>query len=210
MRERGEILTSEHVFVAGRTGSGKTYLARKYLAGFPYVVALDSKGTLHWPEIPEKNLALVTELEALPRLPAEKTHIIYRPRWEEMDFDHYDAFFQWCYLRGNTQVWIDELMAVCPSPMKIPPYLKAIYTRGRELNVSAWGLTQRPTGIPVLTMSEASHFFIFDLNMPQDREKLVEVTGHQEFYEQPGKYTFWYYFVENDRPIKARLVEKTA
>ena len=40
----GKIKSSEHVFIAGRTGSGKTFLAETYLASFPNVIVLDTKG----------------------------------------------------------------------------------------------------------------------------------------------------------------------
>lgn len=204
------IKPSEHVFIAGRTGSGKTFLARKYLNRYKNVVALDTKGTLVWPEVPEEELTLVTRLADLGGVKTPK--IIYRPDWQEIELEFYNEFFRWCYMRGNTIVWIDEAMSVCPNPMRIPDYYKAILTRGRELQVAAWSLTQRPSGIPQVIMSEATHFFVFDLNMPQDRAKLAEVTGAEELLEKPstkyGDYSFWYYNVNRDRAVPARLVER--
>lgn len=201
-----EIKPGEHVFIGGRTGSGKTYLARKYLAGFNHVVCLDTKGTLEWPEIPEKELAITDNLFELQNIRKEK--IIYKPRFEEMNFEFYNEFFRWCYLRGNTTVWIDEVMAVCPTPYKMPEYYQAILTRGRELNVSAWSLSQRPSGIPVLTMSESTHFFVFDLNMPQDREKMYSITGAANMLKKPGTYQFWYYNIYSEDAYRAKLVER--
>lgn len=204
------IKPTEHVFIAGRTGSGKTFLARKYLNRYKNVVALDTKGTLQWPEVPDEELTLVSRLADLGG--AKTPKIIYRPSWEEMEVDFYNEFFRWCYMRGNTIVWIDEAMSVCPNPHKIPDYYKAVLTRGRELQVAAWSLSQRPSGIPQVIMSEATHFFVFDLNMPQDREKLVEVTGAMELMKKPstqyGEYAFWYYNVNRDRAVPARLVER--
>lgn len=200
------IRPNEHVFVAGRTGSGKTFLARKYLAGFRHVAVLDTKGTLEWPEVPPEELTVVTRLSDLNAVETPK--IIYRPVWEEMTEEFYDAFFSWAYRRRNTVVWVDEVMSVAPNPHRIPEHAKAILTRGRELNVAMWALTQRPSGIPQVFMSEATHFFVFDLNLPQDREKLVEVTGAPELYQKPGKYIFWYYHVAGEKAIRARLVER--
>ena len=34
---------NKHVFVAGMTGTGKSYLAERYLTGYEYVVKLDTK-----------------------------------------------------------------------------------------------------------------------------------------------------------------------
>lgn len=200
------IKRSEHVFVAGRTGSGKTYLAKKYLANYDHVAVLDTKGTFTWDEVDPKELQVVTSISELGG--ANKSKIIYRPTWEELEIEYYDAFFKWAYMRRNTIVLVDEAMSVCPSPFKIPDYYKAILTRGRELNVSVWSLTQRPSGIPQVIMSEATHFFIFDLNLAKDREKIVHITGHEEFLERPGRYIFWYWRADTDNPpVRARLRE---
>lgn len=203
------IQPDEHVFIAGQTGTGKTVLCRKYLAMYDNVVCLDTKGTMEWPEVPRKELAIITNFEELSK--TNKQKIIYKPDFSEMNLEGYNDFFQWCFLRGNTIVWIDELMGVCDSPFKMPLYYKAILTRGREFNVAAWSATQRPTGIPVLAMSESSHIFSFLLRMPQDRAKIAEATGCLEFINPPGKkdeYLFWYYNAQMDRAIKARLVER--
>jgi hypothetical protein len=103
---------------------------------------------------------------------------------------------------------VDELMSVSPNPAVIPEYLRAIYTRGRELKVACWGLTQRPSGISQIPISEAIHYFVFDLNLKTDRKKLVEITGQPELMELPGdteEYAFWYYNVKNKRPTLAKL-----
>lgn len=217
------IPVNEHVFIPGRTGSGKTYLARKYLANYKNVVAIDTKGLLSWPEIPgtiwtgkekenlknnfqNKELTMVFNLRDLAAVETPK--IIYRPTWDELKEEYYNEFFKWIYLRQNTIVWIDEVMSICPTPYKIPEYYKAILTRGRQRQTAAWSLTQRPSGIPQIIMSESTHFFAFDLNLPQDRDKLTEVTGARELQEKPGKYLFWYYHVERDTAYKAKLVEK--
>lgn len=204
MSKRVYIKPNEHVFIAGRTGSGKTFLARNYLAGYENVVVLDTKGTLTWEEAEE--VTVVTHLADISR--AETGKIIYRPVWEELAEEFYNAFFRWCYERGNTIVWVDEVMSVCPNAHRIPEFYKAILTRGRELNVAAWSITQRPANIPLVIMSESTHFFVFDLNLEEDRKRLTEITGMIELSKKPGKYNFWYARIDADRPIKARLVRR--
>jgi len=200
------IAKDEHVFIAGRTGSGKTFLARKYLAGFGHVVVLDTKGTLTWPEVPAKEITVVKRLAEITKAVTPK--IIYQPEYQELEFEWYNAFFKYCYFKKNLTVWVDEVMAVCPSPHRIPEFYKAILTRGREMEVGVWSLTQRPAGIPLITMSESTHFFVFDLNMPHDRQRLIDITGTDEFGEKPGKYRFWYYNISQESAVLARLVEK--
>lgn len=213
---------TEHVLIAGRTGSGKTVLARIYLAGFKNVVVLDTKGLFKWPEIPgtkwggddqeilidgNKQLTLVSHLADLGKVKTSK--VIYRPVFSEMNQEFYNAFYRWAYFRRNTIVYTDELMSVCKNAQTYPEYLGAIMTRGRELKVAHWGATQRPANIAIITISEATHFFVFDLNMKADRERLTELSGCQEFNQRVslkhGAFSFWYYNVGNDIAVPARL-----
>lgn len=204
-----EILTTEHVFIPGRTGSGKTFLARNYLANYPRVIVLDTKGTLEWPEVSSSEVIIITHLEELPKAIARYSKVIYKPAFEELNYPFYEEFYKFCYLLGDVIVWTDEVMQVCPNSQKIPEYFKGIMTRGRELRVAAWNLTQRPSTIPLVTMSECTHVFAFDLNMKEDRKRLVEVTEQTEFYQKPGYRVFWYYnMAGDDRPYRGQLIVK--
>lgn len=210
-----EIPTDQHVFVAGRTGSGKSFLTQTYLAGYDYVVALDIKGNLSWPAVPGtiwnektgelleagKNLTLVTRLADIPK--AKTNKIVYRPDWDEINFDTINQFFEWIYNRQNCIVWVDEVMgeAVCANPYRIPPYYKAILTRGRSRNTAAWSVSQRPSGIHPIVMSEASHYFMFALNLSTDRSKVANITGYNEFETNPPKFGFWYLNITQDDAI---------
>jgi hypothetical protein len=200
------IKENESVFVAGRTGSGKSFLAQKYLTGYPAVIALDTKEDLNWVEVPPDDLIIIEHLEDLPAAAREKEFkIVYRPALDEMKFEFYEEFFRFCYLHKNLIVWVDEVMSICPDAFKCPEYYKGILTRGRSRNTAVWSCSQRPSGIPQVIMSESKHFYVFDLNMPQDREKLAKVTGCPELLIRPnaeardlgykGNYYFWYYYV---------------
>jgi len=197
------IKPDEHVFIAGRTGSGKTWLAKKYLAGYENVFCLDIKGTLKWDDVPKDELTIITHVKDLEKVNTPKC--IYKPDPAEMELDFYDEFFKFIYNRGNTICWIDECMSVTPNAQRIPFYYKAIMTRGRELGVAAWSLTQRPSGINLLPISEATHIMAFDLNLPQDRKRIADLTGAFEFLDKPGRFNFWYYNVKNEHAVLARL-----
>ncbi len=225
-----KIKNSEHVFIAGKNGTGKTFLARNYLAGYTNVYALDTKGLLSWPEVPgtlwtgkegeslkdgHKEIVVIEHIKDLEKAAKEFPKVIYRPVFQEMSMDFYNAFFQFCYFRRNCICWIDEAMSVCPGPFKIPEYYKGILTRGRQLNVAAWSLTQRPSGLPQLIVSESLHFFVFNLNLEADREKLANITGCPELLDRPG-FTpgpqgfmipnFWYYNANRDKAILSYML----
>lgn len=207
-----KINTDEHVFIGGMTGCGKSFLAECYLAGYDYVVKLDTKheaderrmkGQPIWRGLTEnKDFTVIERLSEIDDVETKK--IIYQPHFEEMTEDFYNAFLKWSFERTNTIVWIDELMSIS-SAFKYPLYLKAIATMGRSKNVSLWALTQRPTDIPSIITANATHFFCFDLALMTDRKKMAEITGHPELLQRPGKYQFWYYRIGSERPVLAKL-----
>lgn len=202
------IKQSEHTFIAGKTGSGKTMLAYYYLSGFEYVRVLDIKGLFNPVKAgfaKAENVAVVTEFSRLAAKAKKFPYIIYRPKFEELTAEYYDAFFQWCYLQRNCTVCVDEVMGLYDTAHKVLPYHKAILTRGRELNVNIFNLTQRPSSIPQIVISEATHIYVFNLNLKIDRQKMTDITGQEDLLEMPGQYVFWYYNFGLDAPEKGRL-----
>ena len=200
------IRKDEHVLVAGATGTGKTYLAAKYLEGYNNVVVLDTKAMFYnWEKMEATGeVVVIDRLANIGKVKNKK--IIYRPVFQELNEEMYNHFFSWIYRRENTIVLIDETMQISPTPFKLPEFAKGILQRGRQKNVSIWALTQRPQNISPLFISEAKHLFVFRLNLEQDRKKLVHVAGFDEFMHKPEKYVFWYADVTKDeKPIKGKI-----
>ncbi|MFE4024468.1 hypothetical protein ACFXPZ_45105 [Streptomyces sp. NPDC059101] len=203
----------ENVFICGQTGTGKSVVAEVYLAGKDHVVKLDTKGEVHerrkkrqelWHGLQEgKDFTVVHRLEDVSEVETPK--IIYCPVAEELEPEYYNALMSWVYKRENTILWIDELMEVAPSAHNYPKELKALYTRGRSKEAVVWACTQRPTDIPVIAMANSSHYFIFTMQNPDDRKKIVKATGMPQFMEQPGGHNFWYWKVGMQNPVLAKL-----
>lgn len=199
------ILPDEHVFICGATGSGKTVLAKSYLSRYDQVIVLDCKGTFKF----EPFLTLdkdYVRYETIKDFNKKQKFdkIVYRPNIYENNVDFYDKFFEYCYNRRNTIVLIDEAMSVCTS-YKIPFYYKACLTRGRELGVSCWNCTQRPSGVNQLIMTESMHWFIFRLNAATDRKKLVECSGNDLLNSNIKGHDFIYYNADKNNLVKSRL-----
>lgn len=208
-----QIKIDEHVFIPGRTGSGKTFLCEVYLAGFDNVVKLDTKNEYAdkkknrenvWHGLEEgKDFKVFHDFSEMQN--ETKGKMIYVMPIEEQTPENFDLFFKWCYTRGNTIVWIDELMSVSTA-RTYPKYLRIILSAGRSRNVAAWCCTQRPVDVPQIVTANAIHLFVFDLNLDVDRKKMRDVTGYEEFMKMPGRYNFWYFkMTEYYPPVKARL-----
>ena len=205
---------TEHVFIAGRTGTGKSVLAKSYLQGYDRVVCLDTKGDTTWGV---EDVKIVDTLRDVKNQLKNKTaHVIYRPSFDAMTDEGFNEFFYELYNSEDVIAWVDEVVSVCRNSQVIPEFYKAILTRGRSREVTAWSLTQRPSGIPQLVISEASNFFVFDLNLPQDRARIAEITGASEFYNKPSKppgekfikYAFWYYYIDWEQAQRGELKMK--
>ena len=204
LSRKPQIKLGDHVFTCGQTGSGKTYLTQAYTAAFENVVVYDTKGMFNWGGF-VKDVPVFESLKELMEFKQGKC--IYRPNINELNKEYYERFFEWIYWRKNCWVNCDELMSFTDTTY-IPFYLKAIYTRGRERNTSVWGCTQRPKTIPLVCMSEATHYFIFSLKLLADRKRVQEFIPHDEILEeiQRDSHQFYYYNDKLDKPIKAKLV----
>ncbi len=56
--------------------------------------------------------------------------------------------------------------------------------------------TQRPSRIPLITLSEAEHFYIFRLQLLKDRQRVEELTGiTAEAQTDLGRFEFFYFNV---------------
>ncbi|WP_253852470.1 hypothetical protein, partial [Bacillus amyloliquefaciens] len=149
-----------------------------------------------------RNYTVVHRLEELNDVETPK--IIYCPVAEELEPEYCNALMSWVYKRENTILWIDELMEVAPIAHNDPKELKALYTRGRSIEAVVWACTQRATDIPVIAMANSSHYFIFTMQNPDDRKKIVKATGMPQFEEQPGGHNFWYWKVGMQNPVLAK------
>jgi hypothetical protein len=161
------------------TGCGKTTLARRILQLHPFVVVYDIKGMMKPAEWP--GFTFVKEFDKLINLDAKKhPKTVYQPIFEEVpdenNRDYAERFFKWIYLRKNTTLFVDEVYG-CTVRDWIPYFYKAILTRGRERGITVLQASQRPAMIPQFILSESENFYVFRLQLPQDKKKIAETKG---------------------------------
>jgi hypothetical protein len=194
---RKTIKTDQRVFTAGKTGSGKTYLWRHLLKDVQRLVVLDGKGTLgDW------GLTDWQDREGRRNLfKGEPVRLrVLAPLGERDPSEYWDQVLWDCYEAGNVLIYCDELYAVNPPQKPALSGLHAVYTRGRELQVGMISVTQRPTWIPLVVMSEADWFFCFRLQLQEDRARVAAFMGPDVLTPPPDKWGFYYMESEDDRP----------
>lgn len=203
-----QISPSEHVSIVGKTGSGKTVLARRLLKGmeeaaeslpFYYpIVILDNKGSL-------KTFAgfgkRIRKLKDLKKELREGTPIIvYSPKEDEQTRAYYEGFFKYLYnLNQPLLVYVDEL-ALIGHGNDTPEYYEKFRKQGRERLQTLWAATQNPVFVNHDFFSNADHFFIFDLILKADREKMAAFAGEAVKERPVDKHGFHYFSTSNRYP----------
>lgn len=174
----------ERVAFVGTTGSGKTYAAGRLLAGIPRLVALNPKGSPSvrgWQYDGQWNDRTVKRLRRGENV---RIHVPPAPGrdWEEI--------LRQCFDIGGLTIYIDEIYLICPSGVP-GQWLLACYTAGREIGIGTWGAMQRPSRVPLITISESEWKFVFRLKLQKDRKTMADIVGPEVMQSPEDKFGFW-------------------
>lgn len=192
---------NERVFIAGKTGSGKTYLARRLLRPYRRLVVIDTKGTLGgwglepWDRDARRKLRRGEPIRARVLFdlvdPTEAIRDLFQDLYE-IARDQ----------AGSFVLYIDETYGVVDFGGKPDPGMTALYTRGRELGIGVWSATQRPFGVPLIMKSEAEHHFMFRLVLARDRDHMAEFMGEEVANQViPDDFGFFYKRIDWDEVV---------
>jgi DNA helicase HerA-like ATPase len=200
-----QIRANERVLFAGRTGSGKTFLARQLLAASRRLVVIDAKGTLNdWNATEPDSLAWYRFLRG------GEGRLRILPPITDDPAGWYEKLFEELYEAGTLTLYIDEAYAVVPPGTRAGKWLNALYTRGRERGIGVWAATQRPAWIPLFMISEADWVFAFRLSLVEDRQRLAAIAGEKLLEPPRSEHGFWMYHVSMDDPALFGSVEAEA
>ena len=181
----------DRVALVGKNGSGKTYAAGILTRGLRRLVAIDSKG------ISLRKWGL-EDFDPVGRIRFKGANRATRLRDALEDGStpvrlrivpgvgyNYERLFEYLYTQRNLTIYIDELYAVLP-PSGRSPYLQALYTRGRELGIGTWASMQRPSWVPLYSLSESEWIYLFRLQLAADRKRMMEMIGDDAGKELKG------------------------
>lgn len=187
------ISSHDRVLVAGKTGSGKSTLTMFMLATLKRLVVIDSKDGLQDWFLDDFNRSTINRIK---NGEAVRIRVV-------KDEDALEVL-RAAYEGKDIVVYIDEVTALIPPQSKPDQVFVDIWQRGRSRGVGAWAATQRPSGIPLIFMSEAEHFFIFRLNLDEDRKRLASFAGQEVREPVRDKYGFFYYNTNSGRAVYYR------
>lgn len=164
-------LDGEHALLTGQTRFGKTYLAKRILRFFPYVLIHDPKDRFFTGWEYEHRVHSVDELYGLD--PDEHPWVVYAPPRDELhDPRAQEAYCRYVFERGNCCAVFDELVRIA-TINQYPPHLKYLYTNGAEESICVIGLSQEPINLPSFALTQAAHRYTFYIGNSSHRDKLA-------------------------------------
>lgn len=192
--------------IAGTTGTGKTVAVRSLVSAiFPSlgdeenIIIHDPKDTFKTP-CPSVRVEGLAKLQRMIRDGAVPPVVRYVPTSVELadPVKLQSPLWQWIHDRGRkgkkTVLIIDEAYATVSASGRGSADLQGLWTRGREIGVTALVLTQRPAWVPAYFFTEAERFLVYELPNTDDRKKLASLTSPELAELPPGEYNAWYWY----------------
>jgi len=206
------LASNSRSIIVGKTGSGKTHFAMRLLSPerVRRLVVFDTKENL------VDDMALVPDTTRNWRqfIRGEDIRIQVKPPYTgTANFvEYYERVFARILYGADCIVYIDELYNVTQGGQQLPQNFTAVYTRGRQPkygkrgqvvagNIGVVAAVQRPMHMPQFCMTEAEHFFVFQLQSPDDRKRIADFSHPQLQNPIPDEHGFYYYETRSTEPI---------
>lgn len=174
-----------NIFVAGQTGSGKSYFVKRALDQVErLVIYLPKREDYDYPGVYFDALAGeragFLEWWDWANTRCRRFRIVYRPA-DKFDADEFDSLCRLVYLCGNCTFIAEEIAGYLSTRIfaAVGRYqgIKMLLTAGRTRGVNAWWITQRCFGIPREVTSEARDAYLFKLQEPADLDYVQDRFG---------------------------------
>lgn len=184
-------LPNRHVFVAAKSGGGKSQAMRNR------IVPKTGIRALFWDVDHDHNCKRYTDKGAFMRAvkSADKSGKPFRIGWSGDDSQETFEWFcnvAWAILDGKRITWVvSEELADLDMGQKTPPFLKKLLVRGRKYGCVFAGTTQRCQEVPKLLITQPAIRYI-GLHEDHDARYLERATGiKSEAIEALEELEFW-------------------
>ncbi len=191
----------QRALIAGKTGTGKSTLAAWILNRSPqHWIIFNPKHTASYKNLPNSIVFKKFEGKAILSKIKHYKYVTLNFGRDESDPEFMDAVLGWLQDNAkNVGVCCDELYTMHSASGRAGDGLTGWLTRGRESNQSFLGLTQRPAWISRFLFSEADFVGSMRLVRAEDRKRMVEETGREEFGQRlHGHQWLWYNDARDD------------
>lgn len=203
---------SEHIAIAGRTGTGKTtaaldMLSRRDMRKMAWIL-IDHKGAEAIKKLSLPPIRVDTKI-----LPDKGAYHLKAKYGDAKERDRLEDFLARILRHGKIGIYIDEghLMGVSDA-------LRSIMVAGREKCVPVMWCSQRAQQIDPFIWSQSSFYRVFALQTRLDKKRFEE--NFPIAWEEPGKFQSYYYDVgagtvfllkpsENVTNARQRILEQT-
>jgi hypothetical protein len=197
------IPAGKRAVVAGRTGSGKSTLGCWLLnRSQQHWVILNPKWTKAYSALPDANILRGFNLGKMEKSIDKHRFTIINFNGSESNPDFLDAVTSHLHERyENIGLCADELYSMHKAG-QCGAGLTGWLTRGRELKQTFLGMTQRPAWVSKFIFSEADFISSMDLSLADDRKRMYEFTGDNNFQDRLDPHRWLWYDVGKDKIAK--------
>lgn len=180
-------MPGQHVTLIGKTGSGKTHIALRLLELRTYALIIATKRRDPLLQEAARGYYVVESMDEIPRTehgtPVHRRVIVW-PGRAIADNDNRIAAqkeavkqtLSTAERQGHWTVLSDETMWLYDR-LQLKGDLDSIWYQGRSSGISFIANAQRPTRVPRLMISSASHLFLSYVSDKRDLEPLREIAG---------------------------------
>ena len=169
------IKRSDRFLIVGRSGSGKSVLARALFESVgPPRCVIDPKDdpATTGGAFADRRVAVTFHDPA--RLPDAEV-IRFVPR-DPADLEAYDRVYRELFERPGVFVWADE--ASWPLPARgAPPAAGKLIAQGRVRGIGHLALHQRPVEVARIVPANSEHLVAFDIGHPDDVQTMAKAIG---------------------------------
>lgn len=192
--------TDKRAVFVGRTGSGKTTVARWFLRRSPGTwIILNTKGDPGFAKMPESISVDTFNVDNIEPYFETHKYIIVNPPHGMNNPEMCDAFIEALHVSyEGIGLYVDELYQVMENG-RAGQGIIGWMTRGRALQQPFIGSTQRPAWVSRFVFSEADYYGVLTLNLKTDRKIIYDFVGDETVMRNPPPRYWRWYEIDKDK-----------